>query len=249
VTARDLRLWRQASRATSVQEVTRIVPPEKASRSGQMTASDPEKPRWRGVSHQIAFFICLALGPLLVIEASTPKARITAAVYALSLIALFGCSALLHRGTWSDAARPWFRRLDHSMIFVFIAGTYTPITVLALPTGEARLTVIAAWTAAAVGVVVTVFWIEAPRWVTAGCYLVAGWIAVLALPGLWSGLGPGRFALLAIGAGLYTLGAVVYARKRPDPAPETFGYHEVFHALVIAAVACHYALITVLVRA
>jgi hemolysin III len=229
--------------------MTLIVPPGKDAPSALVATSQPEKPRWRGVSHQIAFFCCLVLGPMLVIEASTPKARVTASIYALSLITLFGCSALLHRGTWSDAARPWFRRLDHSMIFVFIAGTYTPITVLALPSDESRLVVSAAWIAAIIGVAVTVFWIEAPRWVTAGCYLAAGWIAVTALPGLWSGLGAGRFALLILGAVLYTAGAVVYARKRPDPAPATFGYHEVFHALVIAAVACHYVLITTLVRA
>jgi hemolysin III len=225
-----------------------IGPRQEASASGQVASSVPPKPRWRGVSHQVAFFICLVLGPALVLEASTPKARITAAVYAASLIALFGCSALLHRGAWSDRARPWFRRLDHSMIFVFIAGTYTPITVLTLPPAQARLIVGAAWIAATAGVLVTVFWINAPRWVTAGCYLVAGWIAVMALPSLWSGLGPARFSLLAAGALLYTLGAVVYARRRPDPAPETFGYHEVFHALVIAAVTCHYVLITSLVR-
>lgn len=106
----------------------------------------------------------------------------------------------------------------------------------------------AAWIAATAGVLVTVFWINAPRWVTASCYLVAGWIAVMVLPRLWNGLGPARFSLLAAGAALYTLGAVVYARKRPDPAPETFGYHEVFHALVIAAATCHYVLITSLVR-
>ena len=128
------------------------------------------------------------------------------------------------------------------MIFVFIAGTYTPITVLTLPPAQAQVIVIAAWIAATAGVLVTVFWINAPRWVTAGCYLAAGWIAVMALPRLWNGLGPARFSLLATGAALYTVGAVVYARKRPDPAPETFGYHEVFHALVIAAVTCHYVL-------
>ena len=208
----------------------------------------PVKPSLRGVSHLIAFFVALVAGPVLVAQATTSTARITTTIYALSMVALFGCSALLHRGNWSDRTRPWFRRLDHSMIFVFIAGTYTPVTALSLDSGLATLVLVAVWIGAAAGVLVTLFWIDAPRWVTAACYIVVGWIAVLAIPALWAALGPAKFALLAGGGILYTLGAVVYARKRPDPVPHVFGYHEVFHALVIAAVVCHYALITALVR-
>lgn len=204
------------------------------------------KPSLRGVSHLVAFFVALVAGPLLVVGASSSLARWTTSIYAVSLIALFGCSALLHRGHWSDRTRPWFRRLDHSMIFVFIAGTYTPVTALSLDGGFARLILTAVWIGAVAGVAVTVFWIDSPRWVTSGCYIAVGWIAVLAIPALWSSLGPARFALLAGGGLLYTVGAVVYARKRPDPIPAVFGYHEVFHALVIAAVICHYTLITLL---
>jgi hemolysin III len=211
--------------------------------------AEPATPRLRGVSHQVGFFASLVFGPALVVAATTPLARITAAVYAVSLAALFGCSALLHRGTWSPRVRPWIRRLDHSMIFVFIAGTYTPVTALTLDADWARIILTVVWVGAAVGVAVTVFWIDAPRFVTAACYLVVGWIAVLALPQLWTALGPARFGLLVLGGVLYSLGAVVYARKKPDPVPEVFGYHEVFHALVVAAVICHYVLIASLVRA
>lgn len=212
-------------------------------------APTPAKPSLRGVSHLVAFFVALVAGPLLVASAATSLARWTTSIYAVSLVLLFGCSALLHRGHWSDRTRPWFRRLDHSMIFVFIAGTYTPVSALALEGGFARVILTAVWLGAIAGVLVTVFWIDSPRWVTSGCYVVVGWIAVLAIPALWSALGAGRFALLAGGGVLYTVGAVVYARKRPDPIPAVFGYHEVFHALVIAAVICHYTLITTLARA
>ena len=207
------------------------------------------KPTLRGVSHLIAFFVALVAGPVLVVQATTSTARVTSAIYAVTLVALFGCSALLHRGHWSARARPWFRRLDHSTIFLFIAGTYTPVSALSLATGLAQLVLSAVWIGALAGVAITVFWIDAPRWITAGSYVVVGWIAVLAIPALWSALGGGRMALLAGGGALYTVGAVVYARKRPDPIPRVFGYHEVFHALVIAAVICHYALIVTLVRA
>ena len=208
----------------------------------------PTRPRLRGVSHQVAFFVSLVLGPVLIVEAATPLARVVTTIYAACLAALFGCSALLHRGDWSPGVHPWMRRLDHSMIFVFIAGTYTPVVALSLPHDWAVPILAAVWIAAGAGVGVTVFWIGAPRWVTAVCYLGVGWIALLALPQLWVELGPTRFALLATGGALYSLGAVVYARKRPDPWPRVFGYHEVFHALVIAAVLCHYVLITALAR-
>ena len=211
--------------------------------------SSPVTPSLRGLSHLVAFAVALVAGPLLVARATTPLARVTAAVYALSLVALFGCSALLHRVDWSPRARPWFRRLDHSMIFVFIAGTYTPVCALGLAPGTARLILVAVWVGAASGVVITVVWIDAPRWVSTACYVAVGWIAVLALPALWAALDPAQLALLGVGGVLYTLGSVVYATKWPDPVPHVFGFHEVFHALVIAAVACHYVLITQLVRA
>ncbi|MCU0270275.1 MAG: hemolysin III family protein [Acidimicrobiales bacterium] len=203
----------------------------------------PVKPRLRGVSHQVAFFVAIALGPVLASAASTRHDRFLLWIYAISLAALFGCSALLHRGSWSPRVLPWMRRLDHSTIFVFIAGTYTAVAGLALGSARATPLLVAVWLGAAVGVAVSVFWLHAPRWVTASCYLGVGWLAVAALPWLWSALEPARFSLLVLGGVLYSTGAVVYARKRPDPWPHVFGYHEVFHALVIAAVVGHYLLI------
>lgn len=207
----------------------------------------PPKPRLRGWSHLVAFFAALVCGPLLVVGSSTTSGRVSTAIYAVSLVALFGFSALLHRGRWSPRVEPWMRRLDHSTIFVFIAGTYTPVVVLSLD-DTAKPVLIAAWLGAAAGVVITLAWIDAPRWITAGSYLGVGWIALAVLPQLFDSLGVVRFLLLAGGGAIFTLGAVVYARKRPDPAPLVFGYHEVFHALVIVAVGMHYALITSLPR-
>jgi hemolysin III len=208
-----------------------------------------ERPKLRGVSHQVAFFVAVVVGPALVAAAQTASARVVTAIYAVCLAALFGCSALLHRGDWSPAVHPWMRRLDHSTIFLFIAGTYTPVATLSLERDQAMPVLVAVWIGAAVGVLITVLWIGSPRWVTSLSYLAVGWVAVLALPALWSAMGPARFALLAGGGLLYTAGAVVYARKKPDPWPDTFGYHEVFHALVILAVICHLVLITSLARA
>jgi hemolysin III len=207
-----------------------------------------ERPKLRGVSHQVAFFIALILGPILIAAAQTPSARVVTTVYAVCLAALFGCSALLHRGDWSPTVHPWMRRLDHSTIFLFIAGTYTPVATLSLDHDQALPVLVAVWIGAVIGVLITVLWIGSPRWVTSCSYLAVGWVAVLALPALWSAMGPARFALLAGGGLLYSIGAIVYARKKPDPWPDTFGYHEVFHALVIVAVICHFVLITSLAR-
>lgn len=208
------------------------------------TQSEPHvKPLLRGVSHEFAFFVVLVLGPLLGLAATGTRATAATAVYATSLAAMFGCSALLHRGTWSRVVLPWMRRLDHSMIFVFMAGTYTPVLLLTPLGALGRWLLIAVWFAALGGVLVTLFWLHAPRWVTTACYLAVGWAALIALPGLWIHMGVPRVGLLAVGGILFTIGAVVYARQRPDPRPAVFGYHEVFHALVILAVGCHFVLI------
>ena len=211
-----------------------------------MATPTPEpfpKPLLRGVSHEIAFVVVLVLGPLLGLAASGAQATVATTVYATTLAAMFGCSALLHRGTWSRVVLPWMRRLDHSMIFVFVAGTYTPVLVLTSLGSFGRWLLITVWCAAIGGVLITLFWLHAPRWVTAACYLAVGWAALIALPDLWTQMGVARTVLLIVGGLLFTAGAVVYARKRPDPVPQVFGYHEVFHALVILAVACHFVLI------
>jgi hemolysin III len=198
------------------------------------------KPRLRGVSHLIAFGISLLSGPLLVAAAPTLSARLTLGIYGLSLSALFGVSALYHRPTWSADARRWLRRLDHAAIFVAIAGTYTAVAGLALPPDVSQPLLVVVWCGALAGSLLQLVHSQATRWRAAGPYLLLGWTAVAVLPLLLARLDGAAFGLLLVGAALYTLGAIIYARRRPDPRPATFGYHEVFHLLVIAAAAAHY---------
>jgi hemolysin III len=204
----------------------------------------PIKPRLRGVFHQWACAGSVPLGLVLVIVAATSRARIALTVYSLSLVALFGVSALYHRINWrSLAGRDWMRRLDHSMIFVLIAGSYTPFAVLALHGPLAVAILVAVWAGALLGVVFNLVWRGAPTWLRAALYVVLGWIAVAALPQLGATIGLLALTLVGLGGVLYTVGAVIYATKRPDPAPAVFGYHEVFHVLVIAAAGLQYAVI------
>ena len=202
------------------------------------------KPRLRGVSHQWAFFVSLLTGGALVIAAPSGRATFASAVYAGSVAALFGTSALYHRITWaSQAARRWMRRLDHSMIFLLIAGTYTPFALLALHGTLATVIFALVWGGAAAGILLKLVWIDAPKPLVAAVYVILGWVAVAAFPDLIDRIGVGGVAMVAAGGILYTLGAVVYAIRRPDPVPTVFGYHEVFHALVIAAAALQYAVV------
>jgi hemolysin III len=206
------------------------------------------KPRLRGVSHQWAFFVSLLTGAALVIAAPAGRATFAAAVYAASVAALFGTSALYHRITWaSHAARRWMRRLDHSMIFLLIAGTYTPFALLVLDGTLATVILALVWGGAAAGILLKLVWLDAPKPLVAAVYVILGWVALAAFPDLIGKLGIGGVAMVAAGGILYTLGAVVYALKRPDPVPTVFGYHEVFHALVIAAAALQYAVVAFLV--
>jgi hemolysin III len=199
------------------------------------------RPRLRGVLHEYAFFVSVVFGALLVAGASTTVERVSAAVFAAALTTMFGISALYHRITWRPRARRWMRRLDHAAIYLLIAGTYTPFGLLAL-SGAWRWTVLPiAWGGALVAIALKLAWIDAPKWVAAAIGIGLGWIGVVALPELWDHAGAAGVALMGIGGALYTAGAVVYARGRPDPVPDVFGYHELFHALVIAAAACQYA--------
>jgi hemolysin III len=202
------------------------------------------KPRLRGVSHQWAFFVSVALGAALVIVAPPGQPRLAAAIYALSVTALFGTSALYHRVTWASlGARRWMRRLDHSMIFCLIAGTYTPFALLVLDGDLATVILIVVWAGALAGVLMKLVWIDAPKALVAVTYIMLGWVAVAAFPDMIERLGVTASMLVAVGGLLYTLGALVYAFQRPNPAPSVFGYHEVFHALVILAAALQYAVI------
>jgi hemolysin III len=204
------------------------------------TSPPPTKPLLRGVSHEIAAGVALAAWIALAVLAPGARGRAAANVYGASLFTLFAVSALYHRPTWPPRARAFMRRLDHSAIFVLIAGTYTPFCLLL---GGARGAGLLAfvWTGAALGVLQSILWVHAPRAVVAALTVALGWVVVPVLPALRGLLGAPGVALLAGGGVLYTLGAVIYASRRPDPFPRVFGYHEVFHALVIVAAALHFA--------
>ena len=215
-----------------------------AARDAAADAIAAVKPRLRGVSHEWAFFVSLFLGAGLIVAADTPKATLAVAIYAISLSALFGTSALYHRVNWTRPhVRQWMRRLDHSMIFFLIAGTYTPFALLVLDGTLANAILAVVWIGAIAGAIVEMIWIDHPKWVAAIIYLSIGWVAVAAFPELWSQMGVAGTLLVAAGGLLYTAGAVVYATQRPNPAPATFGYHEVFHLLVIAAAVAHFSAI------
>jgi len=202
------------------------------------------KPRLRGVSHQWAFFISVGLGIALVISAPSGTATAAAAVYAACVATLFGSSAVYHRVDWKRPnARRWMRRLDHSAIFLLIAGSYTPFALLALDGTLADVILGVIWAGALAGIVLKLVWIDAANWLTATIYVLLGSVAFGAFPGLVSEVGLTASGMVALGGLLYTLGAVVYARRRPDPVPAVFGYHEVFHVLVILASGLLYAVI------
>ncbi len=210
-------------------------------------ATAPVKPRLRGVFHQYAFFVSLAAGSLLVLLAATARAGVAMAVYAVSVSALFGVSALYHRVTWTGPARRRMRRLDHAMIFLLIAGTYTPVGLLVLQGTLATVVLAVVWGGAVAGIVVELAWTGAPKWLGGTVYLALGWVAVAAMPQLFSRLGVVGGLLIVAGGLVYSAGAAVYALRRPDPLPAVFGYHEVFHLLVIVGVAAHFLAISLYV--
>jgi hemolysin III len=206
------------------------------------------KPRLRGRLHQLAFFVSIPAGITLVVLARGAEARVGAAIFAASITGLYGASALYHRGRWSERVRRVMRRVDHAMIFVLIAGTYTPVVLLALRPAWSATFLALAWVGAAVGIVITVLCLK--RWPRVGgaMYIVLGWLAVLAGPQLVQSLTGVELALLIGGGVLYTIGAITLASKRPDPRPLVFGYHEVWHTFVVGANASHFALVLLLVR-
>ena len=208
---------------------------------------DATKPRLRGVSHQFAFFVSVVAGGVLVAAVPGARERAAAAVFASAVATMFGVSALYHRVTWRPRARRWMRRLDHAGIYLLIAGTYTPFGLLAL-SGAWRWTVLSiVWGGALAGIVLRLAWVDAPRWIAAIVAVALGWVGVVALPELAVSVGLAEVALLGVGGILYTAGAVVYARGRPRLVAGVFGYHELFHALVIGAAACHYAAVALVV--
>jgi hemolysin III len=208
-----------------------------------LITEQPVKPRLRGVLHEYAFFVSLACGIALILAASDGRARVAAAIYTIALSGLLGTSALYHRVTWRPKARRWMRRLDHSMIFVLIAGTYTPVALLALKGSLATAILLVLWFGALGGVIFKLLWIDAPKWLFAAVYVALGLVTAAVMGELPAKIGWLGVAGLAGGGLLYVIGAVVYASGRPNPWPKVFGYHEVFHTLVIAAAAMHFAVI------
>jgi hemolysin III len=208
----------------------------------------PVKPRLRGVFHQWAFYVALAAGLVLVVLADGWLPRFAAWVYATALIAMFGASALYHRYPFKSAARRmWARRLDHSTIFLFIAGTYTPFALVAFE-GTLRWIVLAAvWFGAGLGLILNFMWLDAPSWVSVLAYVSVGWVGVVSIPQLFGGVGVPGSILVIIGGALYTLGAVVYAVRWPNPFPAVFGFHEIFHVLVVAAAATQFVAVSFVV--
>jgi hemolysin III len=206
----------------------------------QRFVADEVVPRVRGLLHAHAAWVAVAASIVLIALAPTGSARIASLIYGAGLVALFSASALYHRWRGDPRYKPWLRRLDHSTIFVFIAASYTPVGLLVLDGTLQTVVLISVWAGAAAGVAMSLAWIDAPRALQAACYVALGWVAVVALPQLAERVGMAPFVLLALGGALYSVGAVVYALRRPNLWPRTFGFHEVFHALVIAAALVHF---------
>jgi hemolysin III len=217
-----------------------------AAKQAATEVAERVKPKLRGVIHEWAFPVSVVAGAILVVAAANGRERLAFAIYAFSLSALLGTSALYHRVNWSrPSARRWMRRLDHSMIFLLIAGTLTPFAVLVLEGTLATAVLVAVWGGAAAGIVVELIWTDSPKWVSVAVYLTVGAIGALAFPAIVAEAGFGAGALIVTGGLLYTIGAVIYALQRPDPRPAVFGYHEIFHVLVVAAAAAHFAAIAI----
>jgi len=213
----------------------------------ELAARPPLKPRWRGWIHAVAAPAALAAGIVLIVRAPTAQASVAAAIFAATAVLLFTVSAIYHLGTWAPRARILLRRLDHANILFLIAGTYTPLAVLALH-GGTRLAILGVvWGGATLGAVFRVVWTDLPRWAYVPVYLGLGWAAAFVLPQLLRGAGLAALILIAGGGVLYTLGGVAYGLRWPDPWPRWFGFHEVFHACTVAAFACQYIAVSLVV--
>jgi hemolysin III len=202
------------------------------------------KPRLRGVLHEVAFPVSLLGGAWAILHAPAGTARTSTAIYAATLSACLGVSAVYHRGHWSASVRAWLRRLDHATIYMLIAGTFTPIAVLVLSGWVSVVTLAVVWGCGIIGSVVNTVWNDAPVMVEVGPYVAVGGFGIVLLPALVVNLGLAGVGLLGFGGAVYVAGAIVYARQRPNPWPRTFGFHEIFHSLVIAAAVLQWIVIT-----
>lgn len=217
-----------------------------AAKAAAVELQERVKPKLRGVIHGYAFPVSLLAGAVLVYFASAGRERLALAIYAISLSALLGTSALYHRVDWKrPTTRMWMRRLDHSMIFLLIAGTVTPFALIVVEGTLGTALLIAVWAGALAGILVETLWTNSPKWVSVIVYLAVGWIGAIAYPSIVSSAGVGAGVLIAVGAILYTVGALIYALQRPNPSPKVFGYHEIFHVLVVAAAIAHFAAVAI----
>ncbi|MFT7475692.1 MAG: hemolysin III [Verrucomicrobiales bacterium] len=216
--------------------------------TAERRSAGEHKPRFRGFIHLLAFSSALTLAPILIVITPGIANRFIMAIYAVAIIGLFGVSALYHRYEWSERGVAIVRRVDHSMIFVATAATHTPIALIALPPRPGWTLFGIVWGGAALGVIGRVSFPNAPYWVVSIPYVVVGWSSIFVINHVWNALNIAAFALLVVGGLLYTIGAVVYAAHRPNPWPNSFGYHEIFHALTVAGAACHYVVIAIFVR-
>ena len=198
------------------------------------------KPKLRGWLHAGVMPLSVAAGVVLVALSPTIGTRIAAAIFMLTAMLLFGVSAIYHTGTWTESTKARLKRLDHANIFLLIAGSYTPFALLLLDSRNATILLVIVWTGAVLGVAFRVFWLGAPRWLYVPAYVAMGWAAVIWMPAFAESASTAVLTLLIVGGGLYSLGAIVYGFKRPDPAPAWFGYHEIFHTFTILAFAAHY---------
>ena len=208
----------------------------------------PAKPRLRGRIHQVAFFVSIPAGVLLIVLAQGAAETTAAVIYAVSLSAVFGASASYHVVTWTQPARRRMKRLDHATIFLLIAGSYTPVTLLVLHGAWSVVILSLIWTMAALGITLKLARIDGLRKTAAILYMSMGWLVVIPFLQLYRGLSAAELTLLVAGGVLYTVGAITFARRSPDPNPAVFGYHEVWHAFVVAAAACHWAMILLVLR-
>jgi hemolysin III len=206
------------------------------------------KPLLRGWLHLVCFFLAIPAAVLVVALAGSARGRVAASIYAVGLVALFGVSGWYHRGRWTDAKRRLMQKLDHGTIFVMIAGSYTPLCLLALKGWVAWTMLAVAWSMAAVGFVLAFTDSRATRIARGTLYIVMGWVSVIAAPQLLRHMSVSELALIAIGGVLFTVGAIFLATHWPDPFPRVFGYHEVWHVLVVAAVVCHFVAIASVVH-
>lgn len=206
-------------------------------------AASPIKPRLRGVSHGVAFVVAVVLGVRLVASLAEPRARLGCGAYCASVALLFGVSAAYHIPTWSPAARAWWRRADHAAIYLLIAGTYTPFCLLVLDPSLGATLLVLVWCGVALGTAKEFLWRRAPRFVTVAIALSLGWVGASSSPQMAARLGVVTVVQFLSAGVLYSVGAACYAMKRPNPVPGVFGYHEIFHLLVIGATALHWTLI------